>query len=284
LTRPSIAAARFDPVTVRPDRMESPEPAAIASWTPTCPLSGDQDAAVSSQQNTEPKPKPRSPSSFTQVYIGNRPIVQMPNALLASQFARQIEQVLQDPSFDADQIQPTRVNGRPAGQIGDRVLFAMPSNFSQDGVCNADQFTIQWINRLRLALGGPPLAFAQAQALLYDLREGPKRLQLRASWYGPYFHGRQTATGDLFNQHEFTAAHPSLPFDTYLKVTNPRSGKSVIVQINDRGPYVGDRNLDLSWEAARAIDSEHDGVVSLEAVIMQPQPSRPRPGLELANL
>jgi rare lipoprotein A len=79
-----------------------------------------------------------------------------------------------------------------------------------------------------------------------------------------------TATGETYNQHEFTAAHPSLPFDTYLKVKNRENGDSVIVRINDRGPYISDRSLDLSREAARCLNSEKAGILRFEAVIMQP--------------
>jgi rare lipoprotein A (peptidoglycan hydrolase) len=74
---------------------------------------------------------------------------------------------------------------------------------------------------------------------------------LLSSWYGPYYDGRQTANGEIFDQYDLTAAHPSLPFGTKLRVTY--RGRSVVVRINDRGPYSGDRELDLSFAAAQAI-------------------------------
>ncbi|NDJ18917.1 septal ring lytic transglycosylase RlpA family protein [Myxacorys almedinensis A] len=94
----------------------------------------------------------------------------------------------------------------------------------------------------------------------------------KASWYGFYFHGRQTATGEIFDQNALTAAHRSLPFGTYLKVTNLLNGKSVVVRINDRGPYFdeGERVIDLSNRAARCISSHDRGVVPIEAVVLQP--------------
>ncbi len=70
-----------------------------------------------------------------------------------------------------------------------------------------------------------------------------------ASWYGPGFHGRKTASGEYFNTYDFTAAHRTLPFGTYLKVTNLENGRSTIVKINDRGPYVFGRIIDLSFAA-----------------------------------
>jgi rare lipoprotein A len=74
-----------------------------------------------------------------------------------------------------------------------------------------------------------------------------------ASWYGPGFHGNRTANGDIYDQYELTAAHPSLPLGTRAMVTNLENGRSVEVRINDRGPFVGGRAIDLSYGAARAI-------------------------------
>lgn len=74
-----------------------------------------------------------------------------------------------------------------------------------------------------------------------------------ASWYGPGFHGKRTASGERFNTNAMTAAHRSLPFGTRVRVTNSRTGRSVVVRINDRGPFHGGRAIDLSHAAARAI-------------------------------
>jgi rare lipoprotein A len=74
-----------------------------------------------------------------------------------------------------------------------------------------------------------------------------------ASWYGLGFHGRRTASGERFDMHALTAAHPSLPFGTRLLVENPANGRSVVVRVNDRGPHVRGRIIDLSHAAARAI-------------------------------
>ena len=74
-----------------------------------------------------------------------------------------------------------------------------------------------------------------------------------ASWYGPGFHGRKTASGETFNAGALTAAHRSLPFGTRVRVVNKRNGRSVVVRINDRGPYGHGRVIDLSRAAARAI-------------------------------
>ena len=74
-----------------------------------------------------------------------------------------------------------------------------------------------------------------------------------ASWYGPGFHGNRTANGEVYDQYELTAAHPSLPLGTRAMVTNLENGRSVEVRINDRGPFVDGRAIDLSYAAARAV-------------------------------
>ncbi|MCX7876937.1 MAG: septal ring lytic transglycosylase RlpA family protein [Melioribacteraceae bacterium] len=87
---------------------------------------------------------------------------------------------------------------------------------------------------------------------------------MTASWYGPRFHGKSTANGELFDQSALTAAHKSLPFGTILQITNIRNNKSVIIRINDRGPYVEGRDLDLSKATAKALGILHKGVVKVK--------------------
>ncbi|MPW43213.1 septal ring lytic transglycosylase RlpA family protein [Acinetobacter guerrae] len=89
-----------------------------------------------------------------------------------------------------------------------------------------------------------------------------------ASWYGRQFHGRKTASGDTFDMNELTAAHRSLPLNCYIRVTNKDNGKSVVVKVNDRGPFHGNRVLDLSYGAAKRIGITNAGTakVSIERV------------------
>jgi len=85
-----------------------------------------------------------------------------------------------------------------------------------------------------------------------------------ASWYGPGLQGNETANGETFDQNKMTAAHPSLPMGTKADVTNLENGKKVEVRINDRGPYVGDRAIDVSRAAARELGMEKDGTTQVE--------------------
>ncbi|MGK0617806.1 septal ring lytic transglycosylase RlpA family protein [Meiothermus cerbereus] len=89
-----------------------------------------------------------------------------------------------------------------------------------------------------------------------------------ASWYGPRFHGRRTANGERFNKFHMTAAHRTLPFNTWVRVTNLKNGKSVVVRINDRGPYVRGRIIDLSYAAARLLGMHAHGVVQVKVEIL----------------
>ncbi|HTL89550.1 MAG TPA: septal ring lytic transglycosylase RlpA family protein, partial [Leptolyngbya sp.] len=124
-------------------------------------------------------------------------------------------------------------------------------------------------NNLRIALGQPSIPLADAQVEMHQLATTDSSIDGMASWYGPYFHGRQTANGEIFDQDELTAAHPTLPLGTFLKVTNRLNGKTIVVRVNDRGPYFDNRVLDLSKRAASIINSEDRGVVPIEAVVMQ---------------
>ena len=87
---------------------------------------------------------------------------------------------------------------------------------------------------------------------------------MKASWYGPRFHGRLTANGEIYDQNAYTAAHKSLRFGTLLRVTNTRTNKSVIVRINDRGPYIPGRQIDLSKAVAEELDVIGSGVKKLK--------------------
>jgi rare lipoprotein A len=94
------------------------------------------------------------------------------------------------------------------------------------------------------------------------------RKQGMASWYGPGFHGRRTASGETFNSGALTAAHRYLPFGTKVRVTNVRNGRSVVVRINDRGPFTGGRVIDLSKGAAAVIGVFQSGVAPVVLEIL----------------
>lgn len=92
-----------------------------------------------------------------------------------------------------------------------------------------------------------------------------------ASWYGPNFHGKMTANGETFNQWAMTAAHPTLPLPSIVRVTNLASGKSAIVRINDRGPFAESRIIDLSRAAAEALGTRAKGVAKVRVQYLKPE-------------
>jgi rare lipoprotein A len=95
-----------------------------------------------------------------------------------------------------------------------------------------------------------------------------------ASWYGPTFQGRTTASGELYDMTAFTAAHISLPFGAMVRLINTRNGKSAVVRINDRGPFVGGREIDVSYQAAEKLGLISRGVSKLRIELLE-VPKRP---------
>ncbi|MEJ8804427.1 septal ring lytic transglycosylase RlpA family protein [Pontibacter sp. H249] len=110
-----------------------------------------------------------------------------------------------------------------------------------------------------LFIGISQLAFAQTQ----DIQTG------EASWYGSKYHGRKTSSGERYNKNDMTAAHKTLPFGTKVKVTNIENDESVVLRINDRGPFVGDRIIDVSEVAARKLDFHAQGIGNVKVEVLE---------------
>ncbi|BAU41305.1 RlpA-like protein precursor [Leptolyngbya sp. O-77] len=163
-------------------------------------------------------------------------------------------------------------------QVGSEELIEMNADIIlPDTTRNPAEDALQATNRLRRLLGSaPPLQDIQDRprpAVRVSVspanRAGSTRVASGiASWYGPGFHGNRSASGEVFNQNAMTAAHRYLPFGTQVRVTNLNTGQSVVVRINDRGPFSRGRVIDLSAGAARAIGMIGSGIapVSLEVI------------------
>ena len=120
------------------------------------------------------------------------------------------------------------------------------------------------------------LMFALAPSLQAPLIAHPTPLVrpirtkwVRASWYGPTFQGRETANGEIYDMSGLTAAHPTLPFGTMVRLTNTHSGRSAVVRINDRGPYVSGRDIDLSYQAAAKLGIIGAGVARVKMEVLE---------------
>jgi rare lipoprotein A len=96
-----------------------------------------------------------------------------------------------------------------------------------------------------------------------------------ASWYGPGFHKIRTSTGEIYDMYGMTAAHKTLPLPAYVQVTNLQNGRSVVVRVNDRGPFVGNRIIDLSYTAASRLDMLRDGTAMVEVRTVEPPGTAP---------
>jgi len=118
----------------------------------------------------------------------------------------------------------------------------------------------------------PPAETAKGEAgvppVIPTARGGVVFEEGKASWYGAPFHGRQASNGEIYDMNKLTAAHRTLPFNTVVRVTNMTNGKSTTVRITDRGPFVDNRIIDLSYAAAREIESIGPGVVPVQLEIL----------------
>lgn len=100
----------------------------------------------------------------------------------------------------------------------------------------------------------------------------PKAYQIgTASWYGSEFQGKATASGEPYNMHDFTAAHPTLAIGSWVRVTNLRNGRAVVLRINDRGPIVPGRIIDVSYSAAQVLEFKAQGLQRVRLDVVQPQ-------------
>ena len=124
----------------------------------------------------------------------------------------------------------------------------------------------------RAQRGDDPMAGLQGASKI----EGPDgrthHLVGMASWYGERFHGRQTASGEVYDMHAMTAAHKTLPFGTIVRVTEVETRKTVVVRVTDRGPFVDGRVIDLSYAAARDLGMIQAGVVRVRVDVLEWSP------------
>jgi rare lipoprotein A len=158
-------------------------------------------------------------------------------------------------------------------KLDDTILATVDSSTrSAQPTRNIERDALQATNRLRQILGNADPLKEVAGKPAGEQRVALGSLQLRlsgfASWYGPGFHGNPSASGERFNQNAMTAAHRTLPFGTRVLVTNVDNGQSVVVRINDRGPYYGNRVIDLSTAAARMLGLIQSGVAPVRLEVL----------------
>ena len=168
---------------------------------------------------------------------------------------------------------PDTVNDMAVGSVDGEVVFTVDAETANWYGRTPEDLTVMWVNNLRIALDGSPLSETEANTYRNEFNPSPIDIGGLASWYGPYFYGRPTASGELFVPGTMTAAHKTLPFGTMLEVTSPDTGRTVVVRVNDRGPYSGARILDLSETAARELGVLHMGVANVQIRILDAMPN-----------
>jgi len=114
-----------------------------------------------------------------------------------------------------------------------------------------------------------PVSSVQARPEVRPVKTKPYQIGT-ASWYGQIFDGKPTASGEPYDMYDMTAAHLTLPMGSYVRVTNLRNGKAVVVRVNDRGPIVPGRIIDLSYGAAQALQFKHRGLQRVRLDLVQP--------------
>ena len=125
----------------------------------------------------------------------------------------------------------------------------------------------------RSARGNPPVYEVMGRRYYVMKDAADHRERGIASWYGTKFHGRLTSSGEPYDMYAMTAAHKTLPLPTYVRVTHVHTGRSVIVRVNDRGPFVGDRIIDLSYAAAVRLGMHNDGTALVDVEVVGPAAS-----------
>ncbi len=134
---------------------------------------------------------------------------------------------------------------------------------------SSDQTSATTAHHSRFHFGGSDTASSDETSLLPSIARYLK--QGIASWYGSEFHGKKTASGEIYDMYAMTAAHNTLPISSYARVTNLENQRSVIVRINDRGPFHGNRVMDLSYAAAKKLDLQQAGTGAVEIKAIAPE-------------
>jgi rare lipoprotein A len=197
----------------------------------------------------------------------------------ATAAAALINQLNRD-GIDANKIIPAWKNGNYVIKLGDRGMLKFDQQtVSSESLQNQTQDVLESANLLRRLLGGaaPVLEVVNAPKKQFNASSSSSpALNSRivgvmsgmASWYGPGFDGNYSASGEVFNASELTAAHLSLPFGTLVRVVNMDNNQSVVVRINDRGPYAHDRVIDISTAAANVIGLISSGVAPVRLEVL----------------
>lgn len=191
----------------------------------------------------------------------------------AETFSVHLKQLVSDDKFDVSKLVPSHDGDVASAKVDGVTILKFDGIETEAGKSVLDQ-SCKTVNSIRTALGAQilPANFLKLAELTgkdsIAVKTKGASFSGHASWYGGKFHGRKTSDGSRYNQDGLTAAHRSLPFGTKLLVMNRRTGQSCVVQVNDRGPFVGDRIIDLSRGAAKQLDMLGSGVATVDCLVL----------------
>ncbi len=190
--------------------------------------------------------------------------------------AQRLANVIHELKGNANNLMPGQDTDSASIKLGNQTVFKFDTaELDENNGNKGINQSFQIVNSIRMALGVNQLP----QSILGFLNKASKDASQTmgkisncfnglASWYGGKFEGRKTSNGDIFNGKKLTAAHPSLPFGTKLLVVNRKTGDSCIVEVNDRGPFVGKRVIDLSKAAAKQLNMLSNGVAMVDCMVL----------------
>lgn len=194
----------------------------------------------------------------------------------AEDLSNKIQNLLRSKNFKSDELLPAQEGSLASIKVGNKSMLKFePPRGTEGSAESVMKPSLKLVNALREASGEQKLpesflsianAFTGSDS--FSNAKASSCFSGKASWYGKKFHGRRAANGERFNMHQLTAAHKKLPFGTKLLVKNRRTGKTCIVRVNDRGPYHGNRVIDLSMGAAKKLNMLSQGVAMVDVVVL----------------
>jgi rare lipoprotein A len=188
----------------------------------------------------------------------------------ADDLAVRLDELVSSKNFDANQLLPAREGDRAAVRVSGTtaLTFGALNSTAKDPGAGALDASLKLVNNIRVSMGAHALPANFLDLGCAKLANAGNIFSGKASWYGPHFHGKKTSDGHRFDQDGMTAAHRSLPFGTKLLVLNRRTGDTCVVEVNDRGPFVDNRVLDLSRGAARRLNMIGSGVAMVDCLVL----------------
>ena len=269
-------------------------------------LIADKQMAAAASANTAPLPDAEpeiianswedNNEHFANVTLNGKEVLRMKQSATETatvedkveDIAAKLDQLLKNKKFNAQKLYPVKTADGIIFKVEGTELFKLSAVDVADVVSmethpvepKSTEYGLKLANIIRETFGAKalPLSFLKLAELTARRSVDTMaaiagasvtgRFSGTASWYGPHFHGRKCSDGTRFDQEGLTAAHRSLPFGTKLLVMNRKTGDSCIVKVNDRGPFVGNRVLDLSKGAARQINMLGSGVTMVDCIVL----------------